>query len=93
MTDPERAEILEILSHKRHIPCQKCIILALLLHPQGLTIYELMDIMYHGKVQGHRRTMQRNLEYLLGTGAVIRDPYKNKGRNSHGQIYKIGLKT
>lgn len=94
MTDEERAEILEILGHKRHIAAQKCILICLLFYPQGLTIYQIMDILHRGKLDG-RRVIQRQMEYLIATGAVVASPYVPKGRGSKGSaiVYSLGVKT
>lgn len=95
MTDPEREEILEVLSHKKHIPGQKCLILLLLLRPQGLTIYDFLKIMYAGKAYRNRRAIQRLLEYPLATGAIVKVPYEHKGSTGRPKpdVYKLGMKT
>ena len=96
MTDLERQTILEILGHRRHIAGQKCILLALMLHPEGLSLYDLMDILQNGKAYRNRRAVQRLLEYLLATGAV----YDDKTYTGHGpkdgrksKNYRIGVKS
>ncbi len=91
MSDEERAEILEILSHKRHRQAQKVIMLCLHLHPQGCTIYELMDVLQNGQAYRNRRTIQRQIDYLVHSGAVMKG-LPDKSRKG-SIIYKTGLKT
>ena len=95
MTDPEREELLHILSHPKHIPGQKCIILCLLLNPNGLTLYQIMDIMYAGKAYHNRRAIQRLLEYPLHTGAIIKIPFRrHDGKGKVGpDTYVLGART
>lgn len=88
----ERETIIEIMSHPQHIAAQKLILIALLLRPEGLSLYGLMDILHRGK-SNNRRVVQRQLEYLLATGAVLKDPHETRGVKSHAINYRLGVKT
>ncbi len=78
-------EIARILAMKQGKSGTKLILVLLTLHPEGLTIYQIMDLL--GTPPTSRKCIQRQLEWPVATGQIRQSHKGQRGGVNKPIIY------
>jgi len=83
-----RSNTERILAHKVLTAGQKLLLIGLSTFDDGCTIYDLIDLTGHRKY--HRKTLQRQFDYLIAKGYVRMSKSPSHKQGGIANIYRIG---